>query len=84
MDLCVHSPIRLHGVVLNYLSTGTTFTYSVIRDFNTPEHRTGLHYIDWHETHNSYSVGSPDRGWLKAPFLIFSVVVLYLIASPVV
>jgi hypothetical protein len=24
MDLCIHSPIRLHGVVLNYLSIGTT------------------------------------------------------------
>jgi hypothetical protein len=25
VDLYIHSPIRLHGVVLNYLSTGTTF-----------------------------------------------------------
>jgi hypothetical protein len=24
VDLYIHSPIRLHGVVLNYLSTGTT------------------------------------------------------------
>jgi hypothetical protein len=25
MDLHIHSPIRLHGIVLNSLSTGTTF-----------------------------------------------------------
>jgi hypothetical protein len=25
MDLYIHSPIRLHGLVLNYLSTGTLF-----------------------------------------------------------
>jgi hypothetical protein len=25
MDLYIHSPIRLHVVVLNYFSTGTTF-----------------------------------------------------------
>jgi hypothetical protein len=24
MDLYIHSPIRLHGLVLNYLGTGTT------------------------------------------------------------
>jgi hypothetical protein len=24
MDLYIHSPIRLHGAVLNYISTGTT------------------------------------------------------------
>jgi hypothetical protein len=24
MDLHIHTPVRLHGVVLNYLSTGTT------------------------------------------------------------
>jgi hypothetical protein len=33
VDLCTHTPIHLHGVVLNYLSTGTTlpllFTYSL-------------------------------------------------------
>jgi hypothetical protein len=27
MNLYVHSPIRLQSVVLNYLSTGTTFTF---------------------------------------------------------
>jgi hypothetical protein len=27
MDLYIHSPIRLHGVMLNYLSTGTTLPY---------------------------------------------------------
>jgi hypothetical protein len=27
MDLCIHSPICLHGVVLNYLSTRTTLPY---------------------------------------------------------
>jgi hypothetical protein len=27
MDLHIHSPIRLHCVVLNYLSTGTTLAY---------------------------------------------------------
>jgi hypothetical protein len=24
VDLCIHSPIRLHGIVLNWLSRGTT------------------------------------------------------------
>jgi hypothetical protein len=27
MDLYIHSPKRLHGVVLNWLSTGTTILY---------------------------------------------------------
>jgi hypothetical protein len=27
MDLYIHSPIRLHGVVLNSLSRATTFTF---------------------------------------------------------
>jgi hypothetical protein len=27
VDLYIHSPIRLHGVVLNSLSTGTTLPY---------------------------------------------------------
>jgi hypothetical protein len=27
VDLYIHSPIFLHGVVLNYLSTGTTLPY---------------------------------------------------------
>jgi hypothetical protein len=27
VGLYIHSPIRLHGVVLNYLSTGTTLPY---------------------------------------------------------
>jgi hypothetical protein len=27
VDLYIHSPIRLHGVVLNWLSTGTTVPY---------------------------------------------------------
>jgi hypothetical protein len=27
VDLYIHSPIRLHGVVLNFLSTGTTLPY---------------------------------------------------------
>jgi hypothetical protein len=32
VDLYIHSPIRLHGVVLNYLRTGTTlpFTFTFI------------------------------------------------------
>jgi hypothetical protein len=30
VDLYIHSPIRLHGVVLNYLSTGTTLPYIII------------------------------------------------------
>jgi hypothetical protein len=29
VDLYIHSPIRLHGVVLNYLSTGTTSPYVI-------------------------------------------------------
>jgi hypothetical protein len=28
VDLHIHSPIRLHGAVLNYLSTGTTLPLS--------------------------------------------------------
>jgi hypothetical protein len=28
MDLYIHSPLHLHGVVLNYLSTGTTLPVS--------------------------------------------------------
>jgi hypothetical protein len=28
VDVYIHSPIRLHGVVLNYLSTGTTLPYN--------------------------------------------------------
>jgi hypothetical protein len=35
MDLYIHSPIRLHGVMLNYLSTGQlylTFTYMTEAD----------------------------------------------------
>jgi hypothetical protein len=32
MDLYIHSPIRLHGVVLNYLSTGTTLPTLPIRN----------------------------------------------------
>jgi hypothetical protein len=31
MDLYIHSPIRLHGVVLNYLSTGTTLPFTVVK-----------------------------------------------------
>jgi hypothetical protein len=27
VDLNIHSPLRLHGVVLNYLSTGTTLLF---------------------------------------------------------
>jgi hypothetical protein len=27
MDLCIHSPICHHGIVLNYLSTRTTLPY---------------------------------------------------------
>jgi hypothetical protein len=30
MDLYIHSPIRLHGVVLKYLSTGTTLLFIII------------------------------------------------------
>jgi hypothetical protein len=30
VNLYSHSPIRLHGVVLNYLSTGTTFSYLTV------------------------------------------------------
>jgi hypothetical protein len=32
MDLCIHSPILLHGVVLNYVNTGTAlpFCYNVL------------------------------------------------------
>jgi hypothetical protein len=29
VDLYIHSPIRLHGVVLNYLSTGTTLHFNM-------------------------------------------------------
>jgi hypothetical protein len=29
VDLYIHSPIRFHGVVLNWLSTGTTFNFAV-------------------------------------------------------
>jgi hypothetical protein len=29
MDLCIHSPIRLHGVVHNYISTGTTLLFTI-------------------------------------------------------
>jgi hypothetical protein len=28
VDLYIHSPLRLHGVVLNYLSTGTTLPFT--------------------------------------------------------
>jgi hypothetical protein len=35
VDLHVHSPIRLHGVVLNYLSTGTSLLLPYIREYNT-------------------------------------------------
>jgi hypothetical protein len=28
VDLYIHSHIHLHGIVLNYLSTGTTFTFT--------------------------------------------------------
>jgi hypothetical protein len=31
VDLYIHSPIRLHGVVHNYISTGTTFFFTVLR-----------------------------------------------------
>jgi hypothetical protein len=36
VDLCIHSLIRLHGVVLNLLSTGTTlpFTSVPLSSFN--------------------------------------------------
>jgi hypothetical protein len=30
VDLHIHSPIRLHGVVLNKLSRGTTLTFLVM------------------------------------------------------
>jgi hypothetical protein len=29
VDLCIHSPIHLHGIVLNYLSTGTNLHFFV-------------------------------------------------------
>jgi hypothetical protein len=30
VDLYIHYPIRIHGVVLNLLSTGTTFSMSLL------------------------------------------------------
>jgi hypothetical protein len=33
MDLHIHSPIRFHGVVLNWLSTGTTLPLCYDKDF---------------------------------------------------
>jgi hypothetical protein len=42
VDLYIHSPIRLHGVVLNYLSIGTALRFtlisvSTINSFRLPE-----------------------------------------------
>jgi hypothetical protein len=39
VDLYVHSPIRLHGVVLNYLGTGTTLpTFAFILNNHNVTH----------------------------------------------
>jgi hypothetical protein len=34
VDLYIHSPIRLHGVMLNQLSTGTTLPFFYYVQFN--------------------------------------------------
>jgi hypothetical protein len=43
VDLYIHSPIRLHGVMLNWLSTGTTLPYLYLFFFKGPI--TGLLFI---------------------------------------
>jgi hypothetical protein len=51
MDLYIHSPIRLHGVVLNYLSTGTTLLLPLpylFFPFGATAHIWALAYL--HET----------------------------------
>jgi hypothetical protein len=37
MNLYIHSPIRLHGVVLNWLSTGTTLLVINHTTYSNPE-----------------------------------------------
>jgi hypothetical protein len=43
VDLYIHSPIRLHGVVLNYLSTGTTLPLPVMTVFSNHDMGTWCH-----------------------------------------
>jgi hypothetical protein len=43
MDLYIHSPIRLHGVVFNQLSTGTTLPFMLLYIFIL--HTFMLHFV---------------------------------------
>jgi uncharacterized membrane protein len=44
MDLYIYSAIRLHGVVLNYLSTGTTLPFTLPSLTSSEKHKKGIHY----------------------------------------
>jgi hypothetical protein len=43
VNLYIHSPIRLHGVVLNLLSTGTTLPFTLQILNNIPEEITPVY-----------------------------------------
>jgi hypothetical protein len=75
MYLYIHSPLRLHGIALNYLSTGTTLTFlplhrlrvfknRVLRRIFGPkrdEVRGGWRKLHTEELHNLYSSPSITR-----------------------
>jgi hypothetical protein len=51
MDLYIHSPIRLHGVLLNYLSTETTYHFITFKLWRTsvciPRLTTSSRAVEW-------------------------------------
>jgi hypothetical protein len=58
MDLYIHSPIRLHGVVLNYLSTGTTLPFYTRYDVSMIiEWMNFFSFLGWGETESTWYVG---------------------------
>jgi hypothetical protein len=61
MELYLHSPIRLHGVVLHQLSTGTTlplFTFHISKYF--PEGERSPHEAD----HSPPSGAEAKNAWI--------------------
>jgi hypothetical protein len=46
VDLYIHSPVRLHVVLLNYLSTGTTLPFLIIENYTGHKYRKALQNSD--------------------------------------
>jgi hypothetical protein len=69
VDLYIHSPIRLHGVVLNSLSTGTTLLYRCTFNRMPVDKKRARHWIfseRWLTSRGSWDIEDYTETGLQA------------------